>query len=151
MSTVKSDVVKGALKVSGAVDRQCFKSLQDFLTALPSLLSVEVPKNLSGVIYSTSSPSAVDDRDKLWVRTDVAGGIVGLYAFQGGEWHPLYSVIPGEVFWISGSSANVPDGFVLITAGDAVIPSDVVDVLTSRYVPPGPGPYQYYAVRFIGF
>lgn len=151
MPVLKQDMLKGAVKLNGLADRECFTSWKDFLSRLPDLLSIEVPQGIGGVISSHQPPSE-DDRDKLWVRRDTNGNFLGLYTFQDGNWQPFFDMAVGEVRWLVGDSANPPAGFVFIDEGDAVIPSNVVASLKAQYVPNSLGPgFSFYAVRFEGF
>lgn len=145
-----SDVVRGALKLNGLPDRECFTSWLDFVQALPNLLSVEVPTSASNVIVGNDYPTA-DDTNKIWYRRDPAGNFIGIYAFQNGQWHPLYNYVANELIWMFGNSAAVPEGFLLVESGDAMIPSNVVNHLVAQYVPILGGGYSYYAVRYVGY
>lgn len=145
-----ADVVRGALKLNDLPERYSFTSWADFVRALPQFFSVELPVSVSGVVVSKVSPSE-DDRDKVWYRRDGLGNFLGVYAFQAGAWRLLHSRLSNEVIWVVGVSTSVPDGFVLIDTGDAVIPDDVVNAIKSHYVPDGLGNFSYFAVRFNGY
>lgn len=144
-----NDVVRGLL-VATVPERLCFNSMADLLRALPDLLSVEVPSSTGSLVVSSSDPGE-DQRGKLWLRTTNSGGIIGLYVFQGGKWNPFYQFAPGQVMWLYGDSANIPEGLLLIEAGDDVVPAPVVAHLVPQYLPNGGGGYSYFAVRYIGF
>ena len=148
--SVISETVKGAIKINSLLDRECFTSWQDFVEALPRLLAVEVPVSISGVIIAKDPPGE-DDRDKLWIRRDGAGNIVGFFLFQNGDWNPFYLFAPQQVIWVYGDSRNVAKGFVLIDTGDAEISSNTVAALRAQYVPNLTGGFEYFAVRFVGF
>ena len=151
MSIVIRNTIRGALKLNGLVDRECFTSWQQFLESFPSLMSVEVPENFGGVIAQSAEPSD-DDRGKLWLRLDASGNFLAPYVFQGGKWEVLYSFAPGQVIWMTGNSTQVPRGFLLIDTGDQTIPSQVVTQLKNLYLPgSGGGFFAYFAVRFVGF
>lgn len=150
MSVVIQDVVRGALKVDNLPDRACFTSFEELLQALPTFLSVEVPTSVSGTLVSREPPSE-DDRDKIWYRRNSSGAFVGTYAFQNGQWRPLYQFAPGQIIWMYGNSARVPEGFVLIQEGDTMLLSSVVNALKSTYISDGAGGYSYFAVRYVGF
>lgn len=145
-----SDVVRGALKLNGLPDRLCFTSWKDFILSLPDLLSVEVPASASNVIVGNEYPTT-DDINKIWYRRDPSGNFIGIYAFQNGQWRLLYNYAPNEIIWMYGNSAVIPEGFVLIEQGDAVIISTVVNALRSQYVPLVGGGFAYFAVRFAGY
>lgn len=151
MPNIIQDNIKGALKLTSAIDRQCFTSFTDFVEKLPSLLSVEVPASVSNVVIGPSEPGQ-DDIDKLWLRRDNNGSFLGWYAFQNGNWNPFYNLVPGEVVWLVGDSTNPPDGFTVIDTGDPTIPAYIVTVLKGLYIPSViSSGYAYYAARFSGF
>lgn len=151
MPKIIDNVVRGALRVNGLPELNCFRSFADFIKALPELLSVEVPEGAYGVTVGADEPGE-QDRTKLWVRRDNSGGLIGLYAFQGGAWKPLYGPVPGEVKFIFGDSNIPPEGWEVILPGDGTMPSEVVNRLVSTYVPNvGTGGYYYFAVRYVGF
>lgn len=144
------DVVTGAIKLNNLPDRECFRGWDDFIRRLPEFLSVEIPPSALGVIIGKDSPSE-DDRDKIWYRRDASGAFLGIYAFQGGAWKPLYNIPTGQIIWLWGSSQSIPEGFTFIWTGDAVIPSNVVAGIIGQYIPDGSGHYSYFAVRYSGF
>jgi hypothetical protein len=150
MSVNMVDVIKGAIKLNGLPDRASFHSWMEFVQALPRYLSVEVPKASSGVSVSKDEPPA-EYRDALWIRRDSSGGLVGVYAFQGGAWHQVYNYAPNQVIWMYGSSLLIPPGFALIETGNSRIPSTVLQGIMSHYIPAVGGGYGYFAVEFVGY
>lgn len=150
MPKVIQDVVQGAVKLVGLPDRARFTSFRDFLEQLPQMLSVELPRGISGVIVSAQAPTE-DDRNRVWIRRDTSGSFLGIYTFQDGKWKKLYNFVDGQIVWITGDSDILPDDFVLVDTGDATIPSYVVNALKAQYVPKATGSgYAYFAVRFSG-
>lgn len=150
MSDVIRETIRGALQIDGPIDRDCFSSWQDFIAAIPRLISVEIPSDVGGVVVQQATPSE-DDRQKLWLRLDNSGGFVGLFIFAKGKWQPYYAFVAGQIIWMTGNSASVPDGFSLVTKDVAGIPSTVVNALMSQYVPNGLGGYSYFAAIFVGY
>lgn len=149
MSVIR-DTVKGVLRVNSIPERECFYSWRDFLEKMPTLLSVELPTSVSGVVVGRDFPTD-DDKDKVWFRRDQSGVFLGVYAFQDGAWRPFYNFAPGQVIWTVGNSENIPQGFVLITTDDEVIPSTVVNAIKAQYIPNGLGGFAYFALRYEGF
>src|SRR5258708_968449 len=120
---VVQDVVRGGLKLNTLPDRSCFHSWGDFVEALPTLLSVEIPTSAKGVIAQQAEPSE-DSRSSLWLRLASNGAVVGLYAFQKGLWRELPpSSDKFRFYWEIGDSSAPPDGFTPIITGDTVISS----------------------------
>lgn len=154
MSAPIVDTISGSVKLNGLPERATFRSWEQFITALPGYLTIELPRGATGVIVGNATPSE-DDRDKIWVRRNSSGDFLGLYTFTGNAWHPYFQFATGELLqpvWVIGDSNNVPEGFVLIDVGDAIIPSGVVNALRAQYVPNPAGPgFAYFAVRYIGF
>jgi hypothetical protein len=146
----KSDVVAGAIKLLGIPERACYNTFKEFIEALPKMLGVEIPSSVSGVIVGSETPGE-DDRNKIWFRRDTGGNFLGIYAFQGGAWHPLIEFRPTSVYWEIGDSANVPAGYSLIDANSSGIPSDVRNAIMAHYVPNNSGGYSYYAMQYVGF
>ena len=138
MPTIIQDVVKGALKLTGILDRNCYKSWVDAFKAIPSLFSVEIPADALGVIISATEPNE-GSRNKLWIRQGNSGTIIGMYIFTDGAWNPFYNVITNdgniEIKWIKGDSANPPDAFEAILPGDPVLDPALVLHLIAYYLP----------------
>lgn len=151
MSVIRN-TVRGAIKVDNLPDRACFTTYVEFINALPQYLTVEVPNSITNVIIG-SSPPGEDDKDKLWLRRDNSGRVIGLYTFQNGAWRPFdTSVVPGviNIKWVVGNSANIPDGYILIESGNTDIPSNVVQSIIAQYVPNTSGGFSYFAIQYIG-
>lgn len=143
------DVVRGALKLNGSIDRMCFSSWKEFVQSIPNLFSVEVPKSVTNVTVGEAPPTE-DSVDNVWFRRDSSGAILGIYVFQDGAWRQFYNLPPTQVVWMYGNSASLPDGFVLIDTGDPYVPSNVVTILKAQYIALGGG-YSYFAVRWEGY
>lgn len=150
MSPIIVNTIVGALKILKVPERECFKSWSEFINSIPDFVGVEVPATVNGVIFSRSEPGD-DFKDSLWVYRDSAGNVLGLYAWQGTSWKPLYTMPKYQVFWFWGDSDNPPAGFTAILTGDTEIPSGVVSALVSQYVVTTPNRYAYYAARYTGF
>jgi hypothetical protein len=151
-----SDIIKGSVKIVAPIDRVCIKTWQELLTELERVLGVVLPEGAKGVIFSNTQPSE-DDRDKLWVYRDNSGSILGMYAFQGGQWRPLYLPVDQEIRWFFGDSDNPPAGWQPILSGDNLLPGGVpasveaAILAQSVLIPPSLTRYAYYAARYIGF
>lgn len=150
MTVFSNDTVVGNLVVQNVPERACFSTWQEFIQAIPTFIQVQVPSSVSGIISSSDAPDE-DDRDKLWLRRDTSGGVLGLYAFQQGAWRKLYPYDYNTVIWQVGDSANIPDGFELIKAGVLDIPPTTVNAIMSQYAPNGIGGFSYFAMRFVGY
>ncbi len=142
--------VKGAVKISGLLDRECFSSWRDFLESLPRLLTIDIPTRILGVVFSKSEPGE-DSNDVLWVNRDASGQVVGIYAFQNGKWEPLYTFGAGQIHWFWGDSTTPERGFKVILPGDTEVPSSIVGHIVPLYKISGAGRYEYFAARYIGF
>lgn len=146
-----TDSLLGTVKIIGLPEKECFKSWAEFVKSLPEHLAVQIPTGFGAVIVSATQPDE-SQRDFLWVRRDNSGNFLGLYSFSGGSWKSIFLVPSSQtqIVWLFGSSATPPDGFTVIVPGDSVISSTVVNILIGQYVPPGVGPYSYYAARYSG-
>lgn len=147
---VSTKNIIGKLVFKGLKERECFTSFQEWEESLVDRSYVEGMDDSSGLVVSQSEPSD-DDRGKLWLRRDSSGGVIGLYAFQGGNWERLYNYAPGQIIWMTQNSENIPKGFTLIEVGDATLPSAVVTTLMAQYIPNPLGGYYYFAVRYSAF
>lgn len=144
------DVISGAIKLSGLMEGKCFTSWQEFVQALPSMLTIEVPSSISNVTVGNIQPAA-DELDHLWIRKDSSGSFVGLYVFSLGKWRQVYPV-DGEVIWMNGDSRLIPDGYVLIDTGTSGFTQDVINHIKNMYKLDNTGVYYvYFAVTYVGF
>lgn len=153
MSIVIQDTIDGVLQVAALVESINLNELtnEELVKLLPKLLVAKLPIKVSGVVIGTETPSE-GDRDKLWLRRDVRGEFVGLYAFQGANWHPFYDVADGETRWFVGNSNFPPPGWTFIDVNDGVVPTYIATGLRGQYIPLSSGPgFGYYAARFSGF
>ena len=108
-------------------DGFCFQNPQQFGNALIALLTGIIPGNFNGVIISSSIP-AVQDQDKLFVRTDSSGRPIGLFLFLG-QWvwpHPRPANSPERMIW-TGTEAALWS----LDGGSGLDPSVDVPTLTS--------------------
>lgn len=144
-----NSVVLGALKVQGVPERASISTWEELIKSIPTFIGVELPTGISNVIVGNTQPQE-EDRDKLWIRRDNNGTFIGFYAFCSGKWSPVYAIPDDGVYWFTGDSSNVRDGFVLIDTGDPVIPSYLVQALKAKYIPQSSGPgYAYFACRYV--
>jgi hypothetical protein len=95
------------------------QALANFVAASVRISGLET---LTGIIVSTSEPTAVD-RDKAWLKQDnVSLRVLGLYSYVGGEWTAMPVALPhgesgpagakaGELFWNTAKKAvEIYDG-----------------------------------------
>lgn len=153
MSVVIQDTIVAPLKVIESARQRCVNEMsnEQFLYALPQLLVSQYPVSVSGVIVGVEQPSTAD-RDKLWIRRDVRGNIVGQYLFQISGWKPFYNLAPGETVELRGDSNYPPDGFTPIIPGYAGIPEDQVNYYVSKSLPLSLGSgFQVYFAVFSGY
>ena len=147
---IGTDVVLGALKLTGIVDAQCYKSFKEFVTAIPDLFSVEIPNNITNVTVGNEQPSA-SERDHLWVKTSGSGSFIGLFLYAQGAWNQIYPV-PQGIFRMYGDSRAVPDGY-LLASDDPNISSAMLAEMQKTWVTGGTSPtwYTLFQVTYIGF
>ena len=146
-----NDSIRAAVRIENIPERARFSSFEDMLNAISNYLSVEIPPTVTGVVSSSKEPDK-DSRDKLWLRRDGSGGVLGIYYYAQAKWQPAYTAPDGTVQWIIGDSGTPPEGFKAILEADDVVDSTVVETLKQRYISiPNTTRYKYYAARFIGF
>lgn len=109
----KTDLINGALKVTGLLEDLCIESLQELIQTLPQLLSVQIPASITNVTIGPEQPGD-SERQNLWIRTDNSSDFVGIYIYALGQWRQVYPV-PGQLFRIVGDSRTPPKGFTLAT------------------------------------
>jgi len=155
MTQIIQDVIRGSLKVNDLPDRVCIRDWRQLIESIPQFMTVEVPASASGIIIGATAPGD-DDINKLWLRRENSGAVLGLYAFQGGSWNKIYNVIQDsgnvEIRWLGGVSTSITPGWILIEENDAVLTSNTVQKIRSEYVPSStPGVFNYFAVRYVGY
>ncbi len=78
----------------------CYTSEQQRYNAFTAATQYSLPINFTTVIVSTTAPGP-DDRDKVWIRVDGAGRILGTFLFSNGQWQTIFPsspiVNPGEI------------------------------------------------------
>ena len=109
MTQIGTDVIQGALKLNGFMEGKCFTSWSDFISAVPSMFSVELPNNITNVTVGNSQPSD-SERDHLWVKTGPSGSFIGLFIYASGAWQQVYPV-PNEIHFVYGDSRTPPNGY----------------------------------------
>ena len=148
------NVTRAEIVLTGLPHTKCFTSWQDFLAALPSFLSVEVPSSITNVIVSNIQPTSSQTAD-IWFRTSNSGSFIGIYVFAQGVWHQIYPVnvdgVPDttQIFWLYGDSANPPAGWTN-TDNYAGLSVPVKTALKSQWVLEG-AIYTYYSAVFTSF
>lgn len=122
----------------------CFTSEQARFNAYVAAIQSSLPVNFTTVIVSMTAP-APDDRDKVWIKIDGAGRILGTFLFSNGLWQTIFPtnpwIVPGEFreydpalytpaqsadepwFPCNGSVTGVQDrrGLFLVGAGTRVL------------------------------
>lgn len=131
-----SITVRGALKINNIPELACFTTFVDLLKALPDYFSVEVPKTITNVVVSNAQPSD-SELGNLWVRTDNAGVIIGLYVFSSGAWVQV-SPAPNEIIRMFGNSTNVPAGYRLIATGHPSFTGAEITAIQASWYPTPP-------------
>lgn len=111
--TVGVDVIRGALKLDSFLEGKCFTSWADFVAAIPSMFSVEVPSGITNVTISNQSPSDTD-RDHLWIKVDGSGSFLGFFIYTSGAWQQIYPA-PNQLFLMYGDSRYPPAGYTVAT------------------------------------
>lgn len=117
----ETELVQGELQITGLLEGLCIESAEALVRLLPSLLTPMVPATISNVVVGSQQPGD-DRRNNLWIRLDNSGDFVGIYVYAVGQWRQVYPV-PGQLFYISGDSRDIPKGFKLATAADSGLPT----------------------------
>lgn len=148
MSNV-SDLIRGAIKLDGFREGQCFTSIDDYTKALPGMLAVEIPASITNVTVSADQPTD-DERDNLWFRRDNSGSFLGLYLYAQGAWQQIYPV-PQQIFKLYGDSRNIPKGFAL--ADQPFVSLAQLSKLKEEWLVGGSSPtwYSIFDVVYVGF
>lgn len=107
----ENDLVRGAVKLDGFIEDNCFTSWKDFIAKLPGMLALELPANVTNVTVGNQQPTD-SERDNLWFRKDNAGSFLGIYIYATGAWRQIYPV-PGQFTLIVGDSRTPPDGYTV--------------------------------------
>lgn len=150
MSIVIANTVKGIVKVANIPERASFRTWDEFIRALPNFLTLELPASVSGIVVGNEEP-ATGDTDKLWLRRVPDGTVLGLYAFQAGNWERLHLAESNEIRWFFGTSLEPPKGWITIEEDDGVLDSATRAAIRALFVPNGSGAFSYYAARFVGY
>lgn len=124
--TIGVDVIRGILKLDNFMEGKCFTSWADFIAAMPSMFSVEVPTDVTNVKLGTDQPSD-SERDNLWIKINGAGSFVGIFIYAQGTWQQIYPV-PQEIFFMYGDSRNVPAGYRLVSDDPNISDIQVVNM-----------------------
>lgn len=148
-----TDVIQGALKLVGLSDQECFKSWEEFVTAIPELFAVEVPNNITNVTLSTAQPTD-SERDYLWIKLDGSGSFVGMLIYAQGGWKQIYPIPEPvlEIHHVVGDSRNLPPGFILASADPRVTATQLTKLKTDWLVG-GTSPtwYSIFDMTYVGF
>lgn len=145
-----NDVIRGAVKLDGFIEEKCFKSWAEFITALPSMLALEIPDSITNVTVGNTQPTD-DQRDNLWIRKDSSGSFVGFYLYAQGTWQKIFPA-DGELTWVSGDSRVIAPGYTLATNLTDLTAAQKA-FLTARWHIGGTSPtwYDIFEVRYTGF
>lgn len=145
-----TDVIRGTISLDGFLDGRCFKSWDEFVKALPSMLTVEIPADSTNVSVGNVQPTD-DQRDNLWVRKDNSGSFIGLYVYSQGAWQQVYPP-PLSLSLIVGDSRVVPIGYQL-ASDSSLIDATMLAALQKLWVVGGVGPpvwYKMFHVMYVG-
>lgn len=139
--------VRGAVKIDGLPDKDCFEDGKTFLEWLTSHLVLEIPTDITNVVIDSNQPK---DRNTLWIRRSKAGAVIGFYLFSDGAWTQLFPT-PEAVFWIWGDSREVPPGYQLIDSSHNLFTAAEAKFFTDQYRRSDDDThYTYFATTFIG-
>lgn len=143
-------IINGAIKILNLPDIECFTTLAEWAQTLAGNLSIEIDgDNLSGVVVSVDQPSA-NALDKLWIRRSASGTIIGAFVYSGGKWVQLFPA-PMQVFWLYGNSAQIPQGYRMITQGDGTFTTaDFTKLIAQAILAPNGVDYVLYPALFVG-
>ena len=145
-----NDVIRGAVTLDGFLEGRCFKSWDEFVRTLPSMLSVEIPANATNVSVGNIQPTD-DQRDNLWVRKDNSGSFMGLFVYSQGAWQQVYPP-PLSAILMLGDSRSIPTGYILASDASFVDAATLVSLQT-LWVAGGLGPpiwYKLFHVFYVG-
>lgn len=150
-----NNLVIGDLKYEGQIDNVCnIEDIQGLVKHLAKHLKFYVPASITNVLVGNKQP-ADSDRYKVWFKQDNSSNFEGIYIYAVGAWRKIYPVeTPGnrQVFWISGDSRSIPEGFELIEEGTAGISSSDIESIKALYRSSVDSDYfTYYAVVYKGF
>lgn len=132
----------------------CFTDEQSRFNAYVAAIQSSLPINFTTAIVSASAPGP-DDRDKIWIKVDGAGRILGTFLFSNGQWQTIFPTnptqMPGEIreydpafytpaqsaeecwFPMDGTVAGVADrrGCFVVGGGQRVLPTGSTDTNTN--------------------
>ena len=150
MSTIGTDVITGALKLNNFMEGKCFTSWADFIAAVPSMFSVEVPSNITNVSIGNQQPTS-SELDHLWIKQDPSGSFIGLFLYAQGAWQQVYPV-PNQIFLVYGDSRNIDPGFTL-ASDDTNLSAAQIQTLQKIWHIGGTSPtwYSIFHVTYTGF
>lgn len=147
--TIGTDVIQGILKLNNFMEGKCFTCWSDFVAAVPSMFSVELPSNVSNVNVSSSEPSD-SERDHLWVKISPSGSPIGLFIYSQGAWKQFLPAV-NQLFYVYGDSNNIPDGYTL-ASNDPNLSSSEILTLQKTWHPNNAGTgYTIFHVTYTGF
>lgn len=150
MSSI-NNVTRAAVVLLGLQDTTCFTSMQEFIDALPNLIGVEVPNNITNVIVSNVQPSDSQTTD-VWFRLSNSGSFISINVFSAGAWRTIYPVNTDDtlqIFYLQGDPANPPPGFLSTTDAPGVDPV-IAAALEATWIA-GTSPTMAYTAIFVGF
>lgn len=145
-----NNVTRAAVVLLGLQETVCFTSMQEFLAALPTLIGVEIPSNITNVVVSNIQPSDSQTQD-VWFREGNSGGFISINVFSAGTWNPIYPVNTDttlQIFWLQGDPANPPKGWTNTSESAAVDPT-LATALAALWITGAAS--TYYSAVFSGF
>lgn len=139
-----NNIINGAIVLTGFPDIKCYQTLNELITALPSILGLSLDSSkLTNVVVSNIQPLSGQE-NFVWFRMSNGGVFIGIYIYSGGAWRQVFPA-PGQIYWVYGDSANPPNGFIL-TDDAGSIPAAVKNHLKTFWYPAGAGPWTYFSV-----
>lgn len=135
----ETTTLKGTLVPDRIIDGQCFTSWADFVKQLPSLMHVVIPGMTTGVIVSSQQPLE-SQRDYLWVRRDLSGSLLGLYAYANNSWQQIWPA-PNQIIRMYGDSRALPTGYILADDNNPNLSSSQGLFLKATWMPDTTGTY----------
>ena len=151
MSREPGTSVLAPLKFVGLSEELCFKNLSELLNYLQTSGFAVVPTNITNVQVSVDQPTSTETNN-VWFRLNAAGKFLGIYMYDGNTWQQVIYA-PNEVIWIHDSTetSTTPPGFTIVSASSDGWTAPQAAALEALYLPPGAGPWYYFAVQYTGF
>lgn len=149
MTVIGTDVIQGVLKLNNFMEGKCFTCWSDFVAAIPSMFSVEVPNNITNVTVSATEPTD-SERDHLWVKIDPSGSPIGFFTFSQSAWNQFFPP-KNALYYVYGDSNNIPAGYVLASNFSGLSASEILTLQKTWHVNSTGTGYTIFHVIYVGF